>query len=754
MQPKAKRKYEFLEMTEGLPAYNSRKRTGMPVYARFIAAAASLLFVAGIALTLKLNPKPDTGFPGTDIVTEAEQPTQAVTDIPSKPTEGQSQTEPATAGTAQPAETAPSEITKPAERETKAAETASAMETSAAAKPSSAATKPSGSNKSTALPAQTSAGKGNANNTTAAATEAVPVTISTQPAEKEEYIPTFEEKERIIMKAERLAAMLTAAAIGTSVSPIDVNASTTPAHKLDRYKYAESVWDMNSDGKFDFEDIYYAYLSTECNTLHMDSRYFPEPLGSDIREKLFNCNIRTLCCYYLDQYIGSEADIEALEDQHPTYFDWHDGKVQIRDASYETTSTIDTEACFNMLKTDLIKYFRYTPQIVREEERLQAFYDAIRSGAADLDLTADGKTDLSDVVQGLAFYKYIEETYPAVYGAMQTLTTDQLNDAYIAELLAGIEAFDETSGIGETEWRKCVEFTKKLEKAGYDPRQFAEIADPYLYSDLGINSENADLDALEATCEALDEAMGRQYRLDIITDAWGYLLRCEESPEFTDYWHSFREETSKLGMEDEDIAVRFEACYTLYTEKAKAGNISDIDVNADGRLNYLDTFILDVYIEDVLGGFPAESSILPTDIWNRVDNDLDLDKNGISGDWADIMTIQALVMSCGTDWDDDIEAAINDLCSKKEDARTFVATVMKSGICADKKTGDVNLDGMITAADASEVLGYYASCSVGEEVGAAESARLTLLGDFDNNGTVSAEDASAILSLYAQNSVE
>ena len=222
-----------------------------------------------------------------------------------------------------------------------------------------------------------------------------------------------------------------------------------------------------------------------------------------------------------------------------------------------------------------------------------------------------------------------------------------------------------------------------------------------------------------------------------------------------DFDHYFRYETKfDADLDDPNFDDNVHKAYANACAAFEAGDLSKIDVNNDGSINYLDYFLLEVYTTDMLLYRLKENSILPEEIWNRIDNDLDISGNGISGDWVDVYAIEDLVYLHGSDWDDDVEQSINNIFGKALEAETIVATMLKNTVCADKEQGDVDLDGMVSADDASEVLSYYASCSVNAEVGIAESARMSVMGDLDSNGRVSADDASAILSIYAQHSVE
>ena len=76
-------------------------------------------------------------------------------------------------------------------------------------------------------------------------------------------------------------------------------------------------------------------------------------------------------------------------------------------------------------------------------------------------------------------------------------------------------------------------------------------------------------------------------------------------------------------------------------------------------------------------------------------------------------------------------------------------------ICSDKETGDVNLDGVITAVDASAVLTYYAKASSdSDDIGPVQKQRMDTMGDQNKDGVVDGRDATSILVTYAKNSVD
>ena len=70
----------------------------------------------------------------------------------------------------------------------------------------------------------------------------------------------------------------------------------------------------------------------------------------------------------------------------------------------------------------------------------------------------------------------------------------------------------------------------------------------------------------------------------------------------------------------------------------------------------------------------------------------------------------------------------------------------------DRKIGDVDMNGIVDAVDASLILTHYARISAGEKPVISEEQLVSA--DYNRDGTVDGRDASAVLSYYAQISVE
>ncbi|WP_295076974.1 dockerin type I domain-containing protein [Ruminococcus sp.] len=193
-------------------------------------------------------------------------------------------------------------------------------------------------------------------------------------------------------------------------------------------------------------------------------------------------------------------------------------------------------------------------------------------------------------------------------------------------------------------------------------------------------------------------------------------------------------------------------------EQAKAdcesGLTSDLyDINKDGKINGFDTYSFILYVSDLRNGITAENSVLPVDQWNFIDTKVDLDNDDIAGTFVDF-TIFTYVTGFLDDVSDyELDIYYLELVEKKgltdlSDIRPYIEK-----LCEDKETGDVDFDGMVTAADASQVLHYYSQLSVDEEVSLVTESMMQYMADCNVDGIVDSVDASAILAAYAQNSV-
>ncbi len=190
-------------------------------------------------------------------------------------------------------------------------------------------------------------------------------------------------------------------------------------------------------------------------------------------------------------------------------------------------------------------------------------------------------------------------------------------------------------------------------------------------------------------------------------------------------------------------------------EEFESGLTSGLyDINKDGKTDYLDTYTFELFISDLAYGRTAEESILPADQWNFIDQKVDLDKDDIAGTFIDFSIFQFTIGYAHSVPSYKLDIYYLQLIEQKglidiSDIKPYIEK-----LCKDKEAGDVDLDGQITAIDASEVLKYYSQLSVDAEINTVTEAKMEYMADFNTDGFVDSVDASAILRQYALNSVE
>ena len=204
-------------------------------------------------------------------------------------------------------------------------------------------------------------------------------------------------------------------------------------------------------------------------------------------------------------------------------------------------------------------------------------------------------------------------------------------------------------------------------------------------------------------------------------------------------------------MHDNDI---YRAMIAETKDVLKSGLKNDMfDINKDGSINTLDSYVFSLYVNDISAGRTAEESILPADMWNFIDQNVELDNDDIPGTFGDFMLYQAAVGSPFEQPQYKLDIYYLQLLEKKglvdlSDIRPYIEQ-----LCKGKEAGDVDFDGQLTAVDASMVLGYYADKAVDEEVSNVTVVHMEYMADVNTDGSVNSLDASEILSTYAANSV-
>ncbi|SFW45678.1 dockerin type I domain-containing protein [Ruminococcus flavefaciens] len=204
-------------------------------------------------------------------------------------------------------------------------------------------------------------------------------------------------------------------------------------------------------------------------------------------------------------------------------------------------------------------------------------------------------------------------------------------------------------------------------------------------------------------------------------------------------------------MHDNDI---FRAMIAETKDVLKSGLKNDMfDINKDGNINTLDSYVFSLYVNDISAGRTAEESILPADMWNFIDQNVELDNDDIPGTFGDFMIYESVVGMPYELPQYKLDIYYLQLLEKKglvdlSDIRPYIEQ-----LCKDKEAGDVDFDGKLTAIDASYVLSYYAETSVNAEISNVTVAHMEYMADLNTDGRVNSVDASEILSTYAENAV-
>ena len=200
--------------------------------------------------------------------------------------------------------------------------------------------------------------------------------------------------------------------------------------------------------------------------------------------------------------------------------------------------------------------------------------------------------------------------------------------------------------------------------------------------------------------------------------------------------------------------------YLVAIQKTKADYESGVitkdlfDINLDGKVDPLDSYTYELYSADLHRALTAETGLLSSDQWKKIEEDFDPDQDGKSGTLRDYMFLSYIAGNSSDIPQYMLDVYYLELVEQKglvdlSDIRPYIEK-----LCKGKEVGDVDLDGRITAVDASTVLSYYAETSVNAEVSNVTVAMMSYMADLNEDGYINSVDASAILSTYAENQVK
>ena len=141
--------------------------------------------------------------------------------------------------------------------------------------------------------------------------------------------------------------------------------------------------------------------------------------------------------------------------------------------------------------------------------------------------------------------------------------------------------------------------------------------------------------------------------------------------------------TTKLSFNE----TTFNTFYEKWSNDVKNQKASIPDVNGNGIIDVEDNNYLNQYEKEIWSKIPEEETKLPKEIRSFLDEDFDLNGNGISGDVNDVMAAIAYIRINYPD--------IRKMTAEQSAAWTYSAP-----------KGDANCDGKVSVADAVAILQY------------------------------------------------
>ena len=150
----------------------------------------------------------------------------------------------------------------------------------------------------------------------------------------------------------------------------------------------------------------------------------------------------------------------------------------------------------------------------------------------------------------------------------------------------------------------------------------------------------------------------------------------------------------------------FDQKFAEYEADIFAGKAAPPDIDGNGHCNRQDYGSLDVYYADIIQMKGADESELDADVWNYLDNDFDLDGNGISGDVYDIYLAMAIIIKY-EDEDGKLDTLLKAYNSKMEAEAAEIVSKQEISYLSSldvKRSGDANNDGQVNMADAVMIM--------------------------------------------------
>lgn len=749
VSPDAMRKEEFFRNAENLAEVNKiNGKRNIPMIYRLSAAVMFTAAAIGIGIGLNTVKPPDRNDHGK-YETSEQNISASVT------TSSENSTAPAET-------TAVTEVRETAKNEGK---TSSIVQTSVTQSVS----------KKSAVSASTVKSTGNAVSVTTAS--------NTDPNEIKTYIPMSKEDEIIMKKrvSEILAAFTASIMTGSAVLP-NIGYADTSLEGINKFEHQavydeigthELDFDIDGNGVFDYMDPYYGFVYCYDPIYNTLPKEYVEKI-----EKNFDLNgdgiisqggseIYSIAKYYYDKYIKGDKEL-LFELDRKEYGYTNELRAQQNYLTSLYYGDVD----------DISSEYNNALYLNMEKEVVNSF---------DFDVNSDGSVDAFDMYKLISYWYCVYSDYSFEcsedkgYVAVPDLSLenrkkvgfikseDTFRNEYLIEIqdyFKNNKIFREMAGMNDAEWSKCGKFFDDLSAVEYYNYHAisAETADFLLGVFYSYNPTDAEMTKKEYYDEfnptyCLDEMDYRDHKqstmgydfnagfAEMMSSAFGKYRKHIDDP--------FEGQPTKLDSTSEDFGVKFNELFEKTKADVASGKIAPPDVNFDGKCNSVDYLLSEMYVTAVLHHRTAENCMMPVETWNYIDTQLDYNNDGISGDWYDIMLIESMALVCGGSWNDEIDLEFTEYYNKLASYSDSVTLdTFMSKFSEEKTVGDVNLDGKISAVDASAVLIYYAESSADEDVNEVKEQRMSLMGDFNGDGTVDARDASGILRRYAELSVQ
>ena len=750
VSPEAKRKEQFFTEAEHLL---QQKRRKTPLLYRIAAGAAAVTAAFGVGVYLRDMPSPQPVHQSDPAV---------ITDTATQTSAAETTNKPALTTTqAHPHTTAPSSTTKKAS----AASTAQTTITATSSANSISIYTTSSPIQQVDMPAEQDDG-------------GQPQTTVTPPVETT-VTTTITIKEDQDMKFNRMTAILTAffTAFPNGLASVAAD-EQEPAirNAISWIETNEALFDFNGNGDIDLDDLYTELVYTNGELDELTEEQIEKCRAVEDFDK--NGEVTPDESVYLFSYATEKGNI--VND-----FDL--------DLISRSRFNYGSNEVFLVFRSSINEFVRVAQSQATKE--FNSFKENVENGTYDMDVNLDGKVDIYDFYD---WYLYYYSTYsPIAYRAIKDPTVIGLaRDLPIWTNGTAVEAVGKA--IDDNDYFRDI---CTLPSDVYDKSKALQKA----MMDNGIVGMNSYANVLQYFCvEVMNGEVPREYEeadfyadyREVFTLSDGRVLRPDyyksleygnssekpedyyytensvntfinRMPEFKDLFipviHSgnSKEQLDKINensyaISDElynisEVAKR----YSELKDGIQSGKrtLDSFDINLDGKFDRNDVLTaVTIYNTEKSTNTSYKRSILPYDVWERLEHDMDLDNNHESSSKYDLMLLELLNFEFGETNFRGISDL--DIYNPFNPATTELLKECTAALQPKTTNGDVDLDGKITAIDATKVLTYYSQVSAEAKIAAKEQDKLEALGDINDDGMVDGRDATELLSIYAKNSVE